>query len=964
MTRGFWPALAAGQNAREKDGVPELLSSPVSDAPSAPSAAPLRARPPRGAPPRCAHCGAPTAADEEYCCAGCAFVSRLIRDEGLGDFYALKDKVTPPADGALEPARDFAWLGEAARAAEAEAAPRGRAAELELGVQGMSCAACGWLIERLHKRHAGAGEIEASAETGRVRLRWVPGAGFDAVGFARELQRFGYLVGPGGGLDREESEARGLARKAGLAGALAMNAMMAALPYYFGMSVDFEYARLFEAAGLLFATLSVFACGSYFLGRAVAALRARLLHLDLPIALGIVGAYLGSSWGWLTGNPEAQYFDFVTGFIALMLTGRWAQVAAVERNRRRLLKEQPVASRVRVWRPRTEPNVRNTNIGSGAGTGSAPRAEAGGEAGNVRNTNIGFGGGRDGFQSAEAVGEAGNVRNTNIGAGCGREVFQGEKARGEGGNVRITNIGSEVGTGSAPRAEAGGEGGNVRNTNIGSGAGAGGAGWVEEAAEGLVEEEAAEALVEAEAGSLVAGERFVVAAGSRVPVEARLEAEQAEFSLAWITGEAEPRLFRAGQRVPAGALLAGGGATVEFTATQGWEGSLLAELSRPVERAPERARLIERVVKWYLVGILGAALGAGLWWGWRTGDAARTGAVVISILVVSCPCALGLAFPLAEEIATVRLRRRGVFVRAGELWQRLNRVRTVVFDKTGTLTCETPALADPEALDGLGSEARAALLALVRDNPHPVGRALHEAILLRGWRDAALAGEVVEEIGRGVRLGEWRLERGGAELCGGAADAVLRGAEGVVARFRFVEAVRGDARAELAALRRRGLGLAVLSGDRDEKVAALAAELGVAAEWAKGGLDPREKAAWLETHAGGGALMLGDGANDSLAFDRALCRGTPAVHRGVLGAKSDFYYLGRGIGGVRALLEVNDARRSTQTALLVFMIGYNAAAVGLAATGHMNPLFAAVLMPLSSLATLAIVWIGLRSARV
>ncbi len=767
--------------------------------------------------PRCAHCGAPTAAGEEYCCAGCAFVARLIRDEGLENFYALKDKVTPPADGALEPARDFGWLVEAAQTAEAAATRDGRVAELELGAQGMSCAACGWLIERLYKRRPGAGEIEASAETGRVRLRWAPGGGFEAAAFARELQRFGYLLGPiGAEVKERESESRMLARKAGLAGALAMNAMMAAFPYYLGMAADYEYARLFEAAGFLFATLSVFACGTYFLGRAAGMLRARQLHLDLPIALGIVGAYLGSTWGWLTVNPEAQYFDFVTGFIALMLTGRWAQVAAVERNRKRLLREQPVASRVRVWR--------------------------------------------------------------------------------------------------------------------------------------------ADDWTEAEAESLREGERFVVAAGARVPVEARLEAGEAEFSLAWITGEAEPRLFRAGQRVPAGALLAGGGAAVEFTATQGWAGSLLAELSRPVERAPERTRLIEVVVKWYLIGILSTAFGAGLWWGWTTRDVAETGAVVISILVVSCPCALGLAFPLAEEIATVRLRRRGVFIRAGEIWQRLSRVRTVVFDKTGTLTRETPALRQPEALETLGAEARAALLALVRDNPHPVGRALHEAILLRGWDVTPLPGLVVEETGRGVRLGEWTLERAGE----GGGDAALRCAGETFARFSFTEALRDDAREELAALKRRGLGLAVLSGDRDEKVAALARELGVSAEWAKGGLDPREKAAWLDAHADGTGLMLGDGANDSLAFDRALCRGTPAVHRGVLGTKADFYYLGRGIGGVRALLEVNDARRSTHAALLVFMIAYNLTAVGLAATGHMNPLFAAVLMPLSSLATLVIVWMGLR----
>jgi Cu2+-exporting ATPase len=747
-------------------------------------------------------------------------VAGLIRDGGLDDFYKIKDAVTAPAQEALGPARDFAWLKEAAVAAEEAALAEGggRAVELRLTVQGLSCAACGWLIERLYARRAGAGAIEVSAETGTMRLRWAAGAGFDAAEFARELQRFGYAAGPADAARDEEPESRALARKAGLAAALAMNAMMAALPAYFGMSPDFEYARLFEAAGLLFSTLSVFGCGSYFLRRAAQALRARAAHLDLPIALGIVGAYLGSVWGWATANPECQYFDFVTGFIALMLTGRWAQVAAVERNRRRLLREQPVAARVRVRR---------------------------------------------------------------------------------------------------------------------------GGAWVETAPE-----------------ALAAGERFEVAAGGLVPVAARLETEAAEFSLAWITGEAEARVFRAGQPVPAGASLAGGAAeAVEFTAMQGWAGSLLAELTRPVERAPERARLIERVVQWYLVGILGAAALAGVWWGWRTRDLGETGAVVISILVVSCPCALGLAFPLAEEIATVRLRRRGVFVRVADVWARLGRVHTVVFDKTGTLTRETPALRNPEALDALAGEARAALLALVRDNPHPVGRALHEAVLLRDWRDA-MAGDVTEEVGRGVRLGAWALER--AEPGVGGGDVVLSRAGFVLARFEFAEAAREDARAELAALGKRGLGLAVLSGDRDAKVAALAEELGVQAEWALGGLEPRGKADWLDAHANGAALMLGDGANDSLAFDRALCRGTPAVHRGVLAGKADFYYLGRGIGGVRALLETNDARRATHAALLVFMIGYNAVAVGLAASGNMNPLFAAVLMPLSSLATLAIVWMGLR----
>lgn len=771
--------------------------------------APLRGR------PGCVHCGAPVPVGVAYCCGGCAFVSRLIRDEGLGDFYQIKDKVTSPADGVLLPSGDFAWLQEAAATAEVKTAA-GRAVELELTVQGVSCAACVWLIDRLYRRQPGAGDIEVTAESGLMRLRWKAGE-FDAVVFAKELHRFGYSAGPVGALEEGEGEGRAMARKTGVSAALAMNAMLFTLPAYFGMTADFTYARLFETLALVFATLTIVTGGGYFISRAVRSLREGVPHLDLPIALGIAGAYVGSVYGWITKNPECQYFDFVSAFITLMLAGRWAQVVAVERNRRRLLREQPAAARVRVW-----------------------------------------------------------------------------------------------------RAD----------------------GWIEAAPE-----------------TLRTGERFQIKSGAMVPVGARLETKESEFSLAWITGEADPRRFMAGQGVPAGASLASGGA-VELVATQDWEGSMLAELLRPVERAPERARLIEQVVKAYLFGILWAAATAGLWWGWRTGQVGETGSVVISILVVSCPCALGLAFPLTEEIATVRLRRRGVFIRAGDLWARLNRVRGIVFDKTGTLTGDTPTLRNPEALDTLPEEARAVLLALVLGNPHPVARALLEAVLLRGWSETA-QGEVAEEIGRGVRLGHWMLGR--AENGGGA--SVLSWGGSVVACFNFSETARTDARVEVNALKKRGLELAILSGDHQAKVNALALELGVEAKRAHGELTPKGKADWLDANAGDTSFMLGDGANDSLAFDHALCRGTPAVHRGVLASKADVYYLGRGIAGVRALLEANDARRSTQTVLLVFMIAYNLVAVGLAATGHMNPLFAAVLMPLSSLATLAIVWVGLRGVR-
>jgi Cu2+-exporting ATPase len=308
----------------------------------------------------------------------------------------------------------------------------------------------------------------------------------------------------------------------------------------------------------------------------------------------------------------------------------------------------------------------------------------------------------------------------------------------------------------------------------------------------------------------------------------------------------------------------------------------------------------------------------------------------------------------------VALRKRGVFVREGDLWTRLGRTRKIVFDKTGTLTLETPVLLNPATLAGLDAVARGALLALVRDNPHPVSQCLSERLLAAG-ADELLAGEVRETVGFGVELGEWSLGRAGWRAGVGLGEGAVFARAGVeVARFQFADMPRSDARAEIAALTAAGYGVYILSGDSAEKVRSLAAGLALPADRAIGDLTPQAKADWFAAHGADEALMLGDGANDSLAFDRALCRGTPVVHRGVLERKADFYYLGRGIGGVRALFDVNAVRRRVQTMILVFSVAYNFLAVGLAVAGLMSPLLAAILMPVNSLLTLAIVTGGMR----
>lgn len=771
----------------------------------------------------CKHCGTPSNA-EEFCCAGCSYVYQLIHQEGLDAFYDIKDGTTAPADSALAIGRDYGWLATLQAEAESTAREKHGTPRLQLSVQGLSCAGCVWLIERLFSKEAGAGRIEINAQTGQVRLSWRldTTAPFSAARFAATLQRFNYLLGPPGRARPGASESRDLVKRIGLCTAFAMNVMLFTLPAYFGMAADFAYAGLFNTLALGFGTLSLLAGGGYFLTRAVRALREGALHIDLPIAVGILGAYIGSLYGWLTGEEAYAYFDFVSGFILLMLIGRWAQVAAVERNQRRLLQEQPTPPQVKVY----------------------------------------------------------------------------------GADKNVTEVAPET---------------------------------------------------------LKPGQVFGVGRGQTVPVGARLEVPEADLNLAWINGESESRVFRAGQTVAAGAQNVGL-SEIRLQATEAWEDSLLAKLLQPMDRKEEGESLIERVIQGYLIAIFAVATAAGLGWWWATGDGMHAGAIVTAVLVVSCPCALGLAFPLADEMATVALRKRGLFVRAGDLWGRLTKVRKLVFDKTGTLTLENPVLADPDSVRALDGEAREALFALVRDNPHPVGRTLLEALVAAGtpaWRE----GELTEEIGCGLCWGEWSLGQAGWRDTGPADGAtVLARAGEAVARFRFVDKARGDAKREISALGERGLDSFILSGDETAKVAAMAGQLGLPPDNAYGNQTPEAKAAWLLEHGADDTLMLGDGANDSLAFDAARCRGTPVVHRGVLAAKADFYYLGQGLGGLRALFEVNDVRRRTHLVLLVFMIAYNVTAVALAVAGLMSPLFAAVLMPLSSLATLAIVGIGMRRA--
>jgi Cu2+-exporting ATPase len=248
-----------------------------------------------------------------------------------------------------------------------------------------------------------------------------------------------------------------------------------------------------------------------------------------------------------------------------------------------------------------------------------------------------------------------------------------------------------------------------------------------------------------------------------------------------------------------------------------------------------------------------------------------------------------------------------------------------------------------------------------------VARSLRES-LLAGHSGLSLrdASQFIEEaVGQGVAWtdaggNEWTLGKPGwRNRMPSSAHALLCQNGLIVATFEFEEDVRDDARAMFAYFSARQLATAILSGDAASRVHSIATQLGLPEARTRAACSPQDKAAWIERHAEGQALMIGDGANDSLAFDAAICRGTPVVDKSILEASADFFFFGRSLQCLPLLFQVARQRRRTVILIFTAAVAYNLAAVGLSLAGMMHPLLAAIIMPLSSIATLAIAWLGL-----
>ncbi|MCJ8052186.1 cadmium-translocating P-type ATPase [Shinella curvata] len=455
---------------------------------------------------------------------------------------------------------------------------------------------------------------------------------------------------------------------------------------------------------------------------------------------------------------------------------------------------------------------------------------------------------------------------------------------------------------------------------------------------------------------IAVGEHLSIAAGERIPVDCRVLSGASDVDRSIVNGESDPLAAQPGTQLEAGAMNLTGSLLVEAVATA--RNSFLSEVIGLMEAAEggraRYRRIADRAAQIYSPAVHLLALVSFLGWGFYDGDWKHAMLVAIAVLIITCPCALGLAVPVVQVVAAGRLFAGGVMVKDGSAMERLAEIDTAVFDKTGTLTLGKPRLVDRDKLNRANLALAAALAAHSR---HPLSLALAGAVngptpVIDAVREVAGGGLEAETPQGLLRLGNRAFAAGKAvegEEGHGLSEVVLSRDGAVLETFRFEDAVRTGAAEAIGALKQEGIDMAILSGDRAPAVGRIAGALGIA-RW-RAALSPREKTEAVAERAASGhrVLMVGDGINDAPALAAAHVSIAPATAADVGRQAADFVFLHESLEAVPFAYET--ARRAGNLIRQNFAlaIGYNVIAVPIAILGHATPLIAAVAMSTSSI---------------
>jgi Cu2+-exporting ATPase len=450
------------------------------------------------------------------------------------------------------------------------------------------------------------------------------------------------------------------------------------------------------------------------------------------------------------------------------------------------------------------------------------------------------------------------------------------------------------------------------------------------------------------------GDVLVVPVGARVPADGSVTEGRSEIDASMLTGETMPEAVAPGSAVRAGMMNLSGPLLVRAEALG--DETLLKQIARLVEAAEQSrsryASLADRASQWYSHVVNVLAITAFFGWGLISGDWRLATNIAAAVLIITCPCALGLAVPAVLTAASGRLFRQGVLLKDGDAFERLAEIDAVVFDKTGTLTTGRPILTNGA---DIAPTALAVAAGLAEGSAHPLSRAVATAARAAGIHPSALTdirehpglGSEATHDGRPVRLG--RAEWVGALTESGVTTSWLRIGDADPIALHFTDEIRPEATETVERLRAAGLPVTLLSGDGEAPVRALAERLGIETWIARA--TPPEKVAHIEAmrDAGRKPLMIGDGLNDAAALAAAHVSMSPASAVDASRSAADLILIGDRIDRAVDAWDLSRTARRRILENFGMAFAYNVVTVPIAYAGFVTPLIAAVAMSFSSI---------------
>ncbi|MEO1526767.1 MAG: heavy metal translocating P-type ATPase metal-binding domain-containing protein [Planctomycetota bacterium] len=792
------------------------------------------------------HCGEPTSVvgmkhpETVFCCAGCKTAYQLIQGWELDAYYDLRDQLgssretRPGSNQGCEIFDNVELLGQSAPRDLGDGVMESR-----IGLQGLHCGACAWLIENAASRTPGWISARVKMNDQTLTVSYSPET-ISLTEIAQLLASLGYQPVPilDDGNDRSQHENRAMLIQIAIAGFCAANAMWIAIALYAAEATSvaeghYHFLRWASTAIGLFAV--VFPGRTFFRG-ALASIKTRTPHMDLPVALGLSIGTLVGLFNAVSGTGEI-YFDSLAVLVFLLLIGRWIQF-------------------------------------------------------------------RQQYRAARAVDLM--IRVTPASA------------------TRIAGDGS---------------------------------------------------LQTVSVQTLIRGHHIRVAAGESFPADGEIVSGSTAIDQSLLTGESAPVERRSGDKVCAGTVnvLRPVDVEVEATGSESRVGQVMSLVENASDNKPAIVQLADRIGGVFvLVVTLLATVSLVIWYprGWRIAAEHAT-----ALLIVACPCALALATPLAIAISLARSARRRILIRDGNLLQLLAGKGTIWFDKTGTLTRGCPKVT---AVIGKQTDVVLSLAAAVEQHSvHPIAKAIVDEARQRALAIPApdapsemmLGGIQGKVRGRTVRVGNREFMQAHHVDLGSVDRTLIRQAEclaqspvcvatndELVGVLIVADPPRENAKRLLNDLKRQGWKIGILSGDNSIVVESIGRRLGLDADQTRGAISPEGKldAIRESQRAGEVVVMVGDGANDAAALAAA---DVGIAVRG--GAEASLHaapiYVASGqLSSIGELFRGASSSRSLIYTTFAVSLAYNLAAVGLAITGNISPLIAAILMPISSVSVLAI----------